>query len=124
MNDVDRNLDANPSSATRGWLWVNPERLERFAADVEQLITRLEALRVRQADAAWFRSPSTDPATLAVTARLAEDGYDFDGTPVHAVARVIDDLRQQVVAARLAARDYDAGEQSAIEYMDKTGEGP
>jgi hypothetical protein len=103
-------------------LRVDPERLEQFAEGVEELIPVLETLRARQADAAWCRSPSTDPATMRATARLAEDGYDIEGTPPHVIARVISDLRQQAVAARLAARDFRAQEDTAVEDINKAGE--
>jgi hypothetical protein len=111
----------NSPPVARGWLWADPDLLERFADGVDELIKCLESLRTRQSDAAWFRSPSTDPATLRVTARLAEDGYDFDGTPMHAITTVIEDLRQQVLAARLAARDHRAREQAVIEDIDRAG---
>ncbi|MGB3440535.1 MAG: hypothetical protein WBA97_17445 [Actinophytocola sp.] len=115
MRDADQKPDPDPTPAAGGWLWVDPERLEKFADGVEELIPRLEALRTSQSDAAWFRGPSTDPATMNASARLAEDGYDVDGTPVRAIAKVINDLRQQVIAARLAARDHRANEQAAVE---------
>lgn len=110
--------DASP----RGWLWANPGQLERFADDVDELVGILELLRSRQVDAASFRSPSTDPATVRAATQLAEDGHDRPGTPVHAVTTIIEDLRQQVAAARLAARDHRARELAIVEDLRRAEE--
>jgi len=106
------------------WLSADLEKLERFAAELDEIVERLERIRSKQSDMALFLSPSVDPATVRATALLAEDGHDRPGTPVHAISATIDDLRQQVLAARLAARDYRGTESSVVERMRSSAEDP
>jgi hypothetical protein len=113
---------ASAQPPRRGWLQADPDELERFADELGKLVELLERVRSKQSDMALFASPSVDPATVAAAARLAEDGHDRPGTPVHVVAATIGDLRQQVRAARMAARDYRAAEQAIIENVDASGE--
>lgn len=122
MNDAGQIHDRTSVPAPRDWLRADPERLEQFANGVEELLPVLESLRARQSDAAWCRSPSSDPATMRAVARLAEDGYDVEGTPMHLIGNVINDLRHQVVAARLAAAEYRDREEKAVEDINKAGE--
>lgn len=104
--------EESPSSP-HSWLRADPDLLDQFAEKLAALADELETIRSRQSDMAPFRSPSTDPATVRMAARLAEDGQDRDGTAVHVIANTIDDLRMQAVAARMAAAEYRAAEQSA-----------
>jgi hypothetical protein len=107
-----------------GWLHAHPDLLDRFAADLDVLADELEDIRSDQSDLAAFLSPSTDPATVRIAARLAEDGQDRDGTPVHEIAKTIADLRAQAFAARMAARDYRAAEETTGARMRAIEEDP
>jgi hypothetical protein len=101
------------NSSDRSWLRADPDQLDRFAGELDELADDLERIRARLSDMASFVSPSTDPATLRAVEGLAEDGHDHPGTPVYAVARAINDMRQQALVARLAARDYRDAERTA-----------
>jgi hypothetical protein len=91
----------NSPLPSRAWLQADPDRLDRFAAELDDLVDELCRVRSRQSDLATFRSPSADPATVRAATRLAELADD----PVRAVATTIDELRTQAAAARDAARD-------------------
>jgi hypothetical protein len=102
----------NSPSSPHGWLHADPDLLDRFAEDLDALARKLEDIRSAQSDLATFLSPSTDPATMRATARLAEDAQDRDGTAVHVIIEAIDDLHKQAYAARRAAQDYRAAEEN------------
>jgi hypothetical protein len=112
--------NAQPSG--HGWLRADPDKLVRFADELDEIIAALEHIRAKEADAASFRSPSTDPATMRTTHLLAGDAYDMPNTAAGSIAAVIRDLTQQVRAARLAARDYQAVEQESVQRLNKAGE--
>lgn len=109
-------------SPDRDWLRADPDQLNRFAAELDELAGELARIRTWLSDIASFTSPSTDPATLRAAAELAEDGHDRPGTPVNAVARVIDDMLRQAQIARLAARDYRDVESQAVSTLRAAGE--
>jgi hypothetical protein len=115
-------MSKNPQPSGPGWLQADPEKLVRFADELDELIVALEHIRAKEADAASFRSPSTDPATIRTTNLLAGDAYDMPNTAARSIAAVIRDLTQQVCAARLAARDYQAVEQESVQRLRKAGE--
>jgi len=56
--------------------------------------------------------------------RLADDAHDLPDTPARFVADAIDDLRKQVYAARLAARDYREREHDIVQSLRRTEEDP
>jgi hypothetical protein len=114
----------NPQSSRPGWLQADPDQLDRFADELDRLIVLLERIRNKEADAAMFRSPSLDPATVRATDHLAGDAHDVPNTPARAVSMAIDDLTQQARAARWAARDYRTAEHEAVERIRGAGEQP
>jgi hypothetical protein len=112
----------SPRPAGTGWLQADPDQLDRFADELNQLIDILERIQAKEADAALFRSPSVDPATIRATDRLAADAHDLPGTPARSLAIAIDDLTKQVRAARLAAGDYRSHEEESARSIRKAGE--
>jgi hypothetical protein len=115
-------VTTQPPVPANSWFSSDPDALERFAREVEDLIEALKRTRSKAADAAIFRSPSSDPASQRIARQLAGDAHDVDGTPVRAISVVIRDLESQVVAARLAARDYRLAEQEAERRFRESGE--
>lgn len=120
-------VEVNPLADSRqpghpGWLRVDPGQLERFADELDSLIVLLERILAKEEDAAVFRSPSLDPATLRTQAHLAGDAHATPDTPVGSIRLVIDELTRQVEAARLAARDYQVHEDSAAATFQQIGE--
>jgi hypothetical protein len=104
------------------WLRADPDQLDRFARELEDLIALLERIRAKAADAAVFQSPSLDPASIRVTEQLAGDALNEPDTPAGKISTAISDLTGQVRAARLAAREYRTTEQDAVERMRRVGE--
>jgi hypothetical protein len=108
---------ADRTEQTRGgWLQADPDQLDRFADDLDELIVFLERVRDKAGDAASFLAPSMDPATIRTTQHLAADAHGLADrpTPVGVIAAAIDDLVKQVMAARLAARDYRAHQEESV----------
>jgi hypothetical protein len=107
-----------------GWLGADPDQLDRFAGELDELAGELERICARLADMASAVSPCDDPVTVRASAERAEDGDDRSGRPIHAVAGAINDMRQQALVARLAARDHRDTERSAGVDRRMTGERP
>lgn len=112
----------HPRPSRCGSLQAHTDQFDRFAEEIDELIVLLERIRTQESNAALFRAPSTDPATVRAAAHLAQDGHDLPGTPVRAISTAIEDLRKQAIAARLAARDYRAADQAAIEDLHRIKE--
>jgi hypothetical protein len=112
----------NSPPSPHSWLHADPDLLDRFAEDLVALAGELEDIRSTQSDLATFLSPSTDPATVRMTARLAEDAQDRDGTAVHVIIETIDDLHKQAYAARRAAQDYREAEENTAARLRAIGE--
>jgi hypothetical protein len=114
----------NTQPSSPGRLQADPEKLTRFAADLDDLIVMLERVRTKESDAALFRSPSLDPVTRWATDSLAGDAAENVNTPVGVVASIIKQLTEQVEAAKLAARDYADAERQAVERLRAAEERP
>jgi hypothetical protein len=114
----------SPQPARTGWLQADPDQLDRFADELDELIVSLERIRAKAADAALFLSPSLDPATVRATRHLAQDAHDLPDTPTpaKAISMIIKDLAAQATAARLAARDYRAHEDEGARQFRRAGE--
>lgn len=61
----------NSPLPSRAWLQADPDRLDRFADELDELVGELRRVRSRQSDLATFLGPIDELRTQAAAARAA-----------------------------------------------------